>query len=190
MGIDKQGVAAIELNLSCPNLEDGHMFSFNADASASVVRAANAATDVPIGAKLSPNTPEIVDVALACVEAGADFLVLTNTAYGFGLDLASATPLLSGGVGGYSGPGLKPVSLRCLYEVAKASPGVDLVGCGGVTSGADVAEYLMAGASAVEVGTALLADPDAGTRILAETSEMVEGLGFGGVADLIGAALR
>jgi hypothetical protein len=142
------------------------MFSFDARRSAEVVSAVQDATDVPAGAKLSPDTPDIVGVAAACVEAGADFLVLTNTARGFGLSLADSRPLISGGVGGYSGPGLKPLSLRCVYEVAQALTEVPIVGCGGVSAGTDVVEYLMAGASAVELGTVHFAEPSAGRRIL------------------------
>ena len=98
-------------------------------------------------------------VSAACLEAGANFLTLTNTILGFGIDPGTARPLLSGGVGGYSGPGLKAISLRCVYEVTRALPGAPVVGCGGVMTGNDVVEYLLAGASAVAIGTAHLAEP-------------------------------
>jgi dihydroorotate dehydrogenase (NAD+) catalytic subunit len=104
---------------------------------------------------------------------------------GFGVDIETRRPLLGGGVGGYSGPGLKPVALRCVYEVAKALPGTPIVGCGGVTTGADVVEYLLAGASAVAVGTALLADPRAGSRIVRELGKELDRRGVG-VIELIG----
>ena len=104
-------------------------------------------------------------MSAACLDAGAAFLTLTNTALGFGIDLETSRPLLSGGVGGYSGPGLKALSLRCVYEVASALPGAPIVGCGGVMSGRDVVEYLLAGASAVAMGTVHLAEPRAGKRI-------------------------
>jgi dihydroorotate dehydrogenase (NAD+) catalytic subunit len=168
------GVPVIEVNLSCPNLEDGRMFALDATRSAEAIEAVVAVVDVPVGAKLSPNADDIVGVATACLEAGATFLTLTNTLLGFGIDLETARPLLGSGVGGYSGPGLKPVSLRCVYEVARALPGAPIVGCGGVSTGADVVEYLMAGASAVAVGTALLADPRAGSRILRELAGELE----------------
>ena len=167
-GLLSAGVPVVEVNLSCPNLDDGRMFSLDAARAAEVVAAVAATADVPVGAKLSPNADDVVGVAAACLEAGATFLTLTNTLLGFGVDLETARPLLSGGVGGYSGPGLKPVSLRCVYEVASALPGTPIVGCGGVTTGADVVEYLLAGASAVAVGTVLLAEPRAGTRIVRE----------------------
>ncbi|HEU4916906.1 MAG TPA: dihydroorotate dehydrogenase [Acidimicrobiia bacterium] len=167
-GLLSAGVPVVEVNLSCPNLDDGRMFSLDAARAAEVIAAVAAAIDVPVGAKLSPNADDVVGVAAACLEAGATFLTLTNTLFGFGVDLDTGRPLLSGGVGGYSGPGLKPVSLRCVYEVASALPGTPIVGCGGVTTGADVVEYLLAGASAVAVGTVLLAEPRAGTRIVRE----------------------
>lgn len=167
-GLLSAGVPVVEVNLSCPNLDDGRMFSLDAARAAEVVAAVAATADVPVGAKLSPNADDVVGVAAACLEAGATFLTLTNTLLGFGVDLETARPLLSGGVGGYSGPGLKPVSLRCVYEVASALPGTPIVGCGGVTTGADVVEYLLAGASAVALGTVLLAEPRAGTRIVRE----------------------
>lgn len=183
--LDAAGVAAVEVNLSCPNLEDGEMFSFDAARAREVISAVVAGVGVPVGAKLSPNTPDIVAVAAACHEAGADFLTLTNTAFGFGIDTADAMPLLSGGIGGYSGPGLKPISLRCVFEVASALPGVPIVGCGGVNTGRDVVEYLMAGASAVAAGTVHLAEPRAGARILSEFNAEMRRLDVGTVVELV-----
>lgn len=189
-GLESAGVSAVEINLSCPNLDTGEMFSFDASAAAGVVAAVVGSVSVPVGAKLSPNTPDIVSVAGACSEAGAGFLVLTNTALGFGVSLETGSPLLSGGVGGYSGPGLKPMAMRCVYEVALSFPGVPIVGCGGVSTGRDVIEYLMAGASAVEIGTVLLAEPRAGTRILRELRMCMERLGAGSIGDVIGRTMR
>jgi dihydroorotate dehydrogenase (NAD+) catalytic subunit len=185
--LELAGVAAIEVNLSCPNLDDGAMFSFDPSRSEEVVAEVAAVTGIPIGAKLSPNTPDVVEVAAACHRAGADFLVLTNTALGLGIDLGTRRPLVSGGVGGYSGPGLKPLALRCVHEVAQALPGVPIVGCGGVASGEDVAEYLLAGASAVELGTVLLAEPTAGRRIARELADVMGRMGVEAVGDLTGA---
>ncbi len=184
-GLTGAGVAAVEVNLSCPNLEDGVMFSFDANRTREVVGAVVAATDLPVGAKLSPNTPDIVAVASACMEAGANHLVLTNTAQGFGIDVESRRPHLSGGSGGYSGPGLKPLSLRCVYEVARAMPGVPIVGCGGIFSGEDVVEYLLAGASAVGLGTVLLAEPKAGKRVLRELALMMDRTGVEDLSEWI-----
>lgn len=184
--LEGAGVTAIEANLSCPNLEDGVMFSFDPGRSATVVSAVRETVSIPVGAKLSPNTPDIVGVVAAVADAGADFVVLTNTAFGFGIDVDEARPLLSGGVGGYSGPGLKPISLRCVYEVARALPGLPIVGCGGVSSGRDIVEYLMAGASAVEAGTIHLAEPRAGARLVRELRAELDRLGFSSVADVVG----
>jgi dihydroorotate dehydrogenase (NAD+) catalytic subunit len=180
------GVPVVELNLSCPNLEDGEMFSFDPSRAASVITECAQIATVPLGAKLSPDTPDLVSVASACMEAGASFLTLTNTAAGFGLDPASRRPLLSGGTGGYSGPGLKPVSLRCVYQVAQAFPNVPIIGCGGVSSAQDVIEYLIAGASAVALGTVLLEAPNAGRRIARDLEREMEDLGAATVSELVG----
>jgi len=189
LALEGCGVTALEVNLSCPNLEDGVMFSFSAGLAGEAVMAVRNAVSVPVGAKLSPNTPDIVEVASAVREAGADFVVLTNTALGTGIDVGTGAPLLSGAVGGYSGPGLKPVALRCVYEVARALPGLPIVGCGGVTTGRDVIEYLMAGASAVELGTVHLAEPRAGKRIKDELLAGLRRIGHTSVSDLVGTAV-
>ncbi len=189
-GLVSAGVPVVEINLSCPNLEDGRMFSLDVGRSRDVVAAVRSAVEVPIGAKLSPNTDDILGVAGACLDAGAEFLTLTNTALGFGVDVKARRPLLSGGVGGYSGPGLKPLSLRCVHEVSRAFPGSPIIGCGGITTGTDVLEYLLAGASAVALGTVHLAEPKAGRRIRREMLRDMEKMGVSGVAELIGGASR
>lgn len=185
-GLDAAGAKAIEINLSCPNLDDGEMFSFDAIASRDVVEAARSTVGVPVGAKLSPNTPDIVGVAAACREAGADFLTLTNTALGFGVSSHARKPLISGGVGGYSGPGLKPLALRCVYEVARSLPEVPIVGCGGVSNGRDIVEYLVTGASAVQAGTIHLAEPKAGSRLIRELEAESRRIGISKLADIVG----
>ena len=189
-GLQQAGVTAIEVNLSCPNLDDGVMFSFDPVRAAEVVSSVRNAVSVPVGAKLSPNTPDIVGVSAAVRDHGADFVVLTNTALGFGIDVDTARPLLSGGVGGYSGPGLKPVSLRCVYEVATALPGLPILGCGGVVTGADIVEYLMAGASAVAAGTIHFAEPKAGRRLIGELQGEMARIGVDSAADLVGMVRR
>jgi dihydroorotate dehydrogenase (NAD+) catalytic subunit len=150
------------------------MFSLDPSRASRVIETVVSACDAPIGAKLSPNAEELVSVSAACIEAGAAFVTLTNTALGFGVDPITRRPLLSGGVGGYSGPGLKAMSLRCVYEVARAIPGVPIIGCGGVMTGLDVIEYLLAGASAVALGTVHLAEPRAGKRIARELARELE----------------
>lgn len=185
-GLASAGVAAIEVNLSCPNLEDGAMFSFDPDRSAAVTSAVLASVELPVGAKLSPNTPDIVGVTGACAAAGADFVVLTNTALGFGLSLEDRKPRLSGGVGGYSGPGLKAISMRCVYEVSQAMPDLPIVACGGVVSGVDVLEYMVAGAAAVQMGTVHLAEPKAGSRISKELEGLMSRLGIETLGEVVG----
>ena len=187
IGLAAAGVAAVEVNLSCPNLEDGRMFALDATLSGEVIAAVKGAVELPVGAKLSPDAEEIVPIALACHEAGADWLTLTNTARGAGIDIRSRRPLLSGVVGGYSGAPLKPISLRCVIEVAQALTEVPILGCGGVMRGADVIEYLMAGATAVGLGTIHFAEPRAATRILAEMVQWCEENGVDRVIDLVGA---
>lgn len=187
-GLHSAGVPVVEVNLSCPNLEDGRIFAMDAPRSGEVIGAVVSACDAPVGAKLSPNADDIVAVAASCMEAGATFLTLTNTALGFGIDTDTRRPLLSGGAGGYSGPGLKALSLRSVYEVARALPGVPIVGCGGVMTGRDVVEYLLAGASAVGLGTVHLAEPRAGRRIGRELRRELDRRGVT-VADLVGAVL-
>jgi dihydroorotate dehydrogenase (NAD+) catalytic subunit len=180
------GVAAIEVNLSCPNL-DGEMFALDPGLAAAVVAAVRQEVTLPLGAKLSPNAADIGAIARSCAAVGADFLVLTNTVWGAGVDIYSGRPRISGVIGGYSGPPLKPIALRCVIEARRAVPDLPLVGCGGVTTGADVIEYLMAGASAVGIGTVHFAEPKAGRRILDELVKLMRHLGRDTVAGLIGA---
>ena len=187
-GLERAGVAAVEVNLSCPNLDGGKMFALDPIEAARVITAVRGSTTLPIGAKLSPNTEDIVTVAAAVAEAGADWVVLTNTVWGFGVDIESRRPLLTGGVGGYSGSAMKPIALRCVWEVSQSLPNLPIVGCGGVTRGADVVEYLMAGAAAVALGTVHFADPRAGRRILAELDDWCNAQGVDAVAELIGTA--
>lgn len=183
-GLETAGVTAVEVNLSCPNLEGGRMFALDPGPSARVLEAVRRATSLPVGAKLSPNADDTVAIASACREAGADWVTLTNTMWGAGIDPDTRRPLLSGGVGGYSGPPLKPVALRCVLEVSAALPDLAIVGCGGVGRGEDVVEYLMAGASAVALGTVHFAEPRAAGRILAELVRWCERAGEKSVSDL------
>ncbi len=187
-GLESAGVAAIEVNLSCPNLEGGSMFALDADASARVVETVRRAVAIPVGAKLSPNAPDIVSIAGVVADAGADWVVLTNTIWGMGIDIETARPTLSAGVGGYSGAPLKPIALRCVWEVHRALPQLPIVGCGGVRSGADVVEYLMAGATAVAAGTIHFAEPKAGRRIHRELDRWCRRHRVARVAGLIGGA--
>jgi dihydroorotate dehydrogenase (NAD+) catalytic subunit len=185
-GLVGAGVAAVEINLSCPNLDGDRMFALDPIAAGRVVADVRAGIDGPIGVKLSPNSEDIVAVAEAVATAGADWVVLTNTAWGIGVDLDTRRPLLTGNVGGYSGPAVKPLAMRCVFEVSQAMPELPIVGCGGVVRGLDVIEYLMAGAHAVALGTVHFAEPRAGRRILAEVDAWCEDHGVDSVAGLTG----
>ncbi len=187
-GLEEAAVAAVEVNLSCPNLDDGHLFALDAASAAMVVDAVRAATDLPIGAKLSPNAVDIAAIAAAVRDAGADWVVLTNTVWGAGIDVETRRPKLSGVVGGYSGIPLKPIALRCVWEVAQAHPDIPILGCGGVRCGDDVVEYLLAGASAVAVGTAHFAEPRVGKRIVKELERYMAKHGIASLDELVGAA--
>jgi dihydroorotate dehydrogenase (NAD+) catalytic subunit len=187
--LEAAGVAAIEVNLSCPNLEQGRMFALDPVASAAVVAAVRAAVTVPIGAKLSPNSEDVAAVAAAVAAAGADWVVLANTVWGAGFDVETRRPKLSGVVGGYSGPPVKPIALRCVWEVHRALPDLPVLGCGGVSTGEDVVEFFLAGASAVALGTVHFARPRAARRILTEVRRYCLSRGVRRVADLTGAAV-
>ena len=182
------GVNAVEVNLSCPNLQGEGMFALEATAAASVIRAVRAATDLPIGAKLTPNSEDLVPIAAAVAEAGADWVVLGNTVWGAGFDIETRRPLLSGVVGGYSGKPIKPIALRCVWQVSQAIPELPIVGVGGVAHGDDVVEFLLAGASAVGVGTAHFANPKIGSRIVGQLRRYMARHRIESVRELIGAA--
>jgi dihydroorotate dehydrogenase (NAD+) catalytic subunit len=179
--------AAIELNVSCPNVEDAsRMFAHSPGATHAVVTAVRAVVDRPLLAKLSPNTFEVVDVARAAVDAGADGLTLVNTLLGLGIDAGNRRPLLGGVTGGYSGAPIKPVALRVVHEVTRALPGTPVIGTGGVTTGTDAVEMLLAGASAVGVGTINFHEPRAVNRIHDEVVAWCAERNVDRVADLVG----
>ncbi len=188
-GLTAAGVDAIEVNLSCPNL-GGKLFSLDAESSAKVINEVRAATDLPVGAKLSPNAVDVVAVADAVAGAGADWVVLTNTVWGAGIDVETRRPKLSGVVGGYSGAPLKPIAMRCVWEVSHALRGVPIVGCGGVQTADDVIEYLLAGASAVAIGTAHFAEPRVGRRILADLERFLRKERVTSISELVGGAVE
>jgi len=181
------GVAAIEVNLSCPNVAGGVVFALDPAASAEVVAAVRAATALPLGAKLSPNAADIAGVAAAVAAAGADFVVVANTVLGAAIDPGTRRPGLSGVVGGYSGAPIKPIALRAVLEVRRALPELPIVGCGGVRCGADVVEFLLAGAQAVALGTVHFTETRAAGRIIRELRRYGRRHGVDRVADLIGA---
>ena len=187
------GLAAIEVNISCPNVADrGLVFACDPGASSEVVGAVrrHTAPSVPVLAKLSPDVTDIVAIARACVDAGADGLSLINTLLGMALDLDTMRPVLAGVTGGLSGPAVKPVAVRCIWQVHAALPHVPLVGMGGVRSGLDAFELVLAGASAVSVGTAVFGDPSAPVRVLRELAQALTERGFVSLADAVGHAHR
>lgn len=187
------GVAALEVNISCPNLENrGLVFAcdpLQASRAISVVRR-ETARGVPVFAKLSPDVTSIVDVAVAVADAGADGLVLINTLLGMHIDPVTLRPALAGITGGLSGPAIRPVAVRAVWQVAQALPGLPLIGVGGIRTGADALEFLLAGASAVQVGTAIFNDPYAPRRVLDELRSELAGRGFAKVSDAVGFAQR
>ena len=163
------GVVAIEVNISCPNLDDpSHMFSSDPDATGAVIRGVRRVSSQPVFTKLSPDVTDIVEIARAAVRAGTHGLSVMNTALGMAIDTESMRPKLSTFTGGLSGPAIKPIAIRCVYQVSRAFPDVPIIGQGGISSGADVVEFMLAGASAVAIGTANFTDPTTSQRILDE----------------------
>ena len=174
-------VTALELNLSCPNVDDG------ADTATAIVEAARAATSKPLYAKLSPATWDLAAVALAVQAAGADGLTLVNTMRGLALDAHTLRPRLATATGGYSGPTLKPIALAAVWTCYRATR-MPIVGMGGIQSGTDAIEFVAAGASVVGIGTALFADPQSPSRIREELAREIARKGFTSVAELVGCA--
>ena len=183
-------VVAVEVNVSCPNLDAGrHLFAHDPDATAAVI-AAVAPCGRPLWAKLSPNTDRIVAVAAAALEAGAEAVTVANTLLGMVIDVETGRPVLGGGGGGLSGPAIHPVAVRAVYEVRAALGDVAIIGAGGVAGGVDAVELLMAGACAVQVGTATFADPHAPIRVVVELADWCHAHNVKDLVDLVGAAHR
>lgn len=183
------GVAAIEANISCPNIEaDGRAFAVRADTTGQVVTQLREATDLPLWVKLSPNTGEPVEVAQAAEAAGADALVVANTLLGMAIDINTRQPRLGNVMGGISGPAIKPVALRMTYQAATATR-IPVIGCGGIATVADVVEFLIAGATAVQVGTATFQSPGTMQRLLAGLDDWLDAHGVSSVNDLRGTVM-
>ena len=180
------GVAALELNVSCPNVQKGGLeFGQDPEVLERLVRAVRAASSKPILVKLSPNVTRPADLGLAAKAGGADILSAINTLLGMAIDPATRKPRLATVRGGLSGPAIKPVALRVVFDVARAV-GLPVIGIGGIESADDVIEFLLAGASAVQIGTALFRDPAAPTRILADLRRRLAELQVERLSDLIG----
>jgi dihydroorotate dehydrogenase (NAD+) catalytic subunit len=183
---DAEGLAGYELNVSCPNTKDGGIF-FSSDPLllAEVVTAVRAKIQRPLIVKLSPNVTRIEPLARAAADAGADAISLVNTFVALTIDPHTRRPRLGAGFGGLSGPAIKPIALRMVYEAAQAVK-IPIIGLGGIATGSDAAEFLIAGASAVEVGTASFWDPQAPLRVARELGHFLEQEGISRVTDLVG----
>lgn len=185
---DVPGVSGLELNISCPNVAVGGMeFGQDPSLAAAVTEAALRQTTLPIIVKLTPNVTDVAAVARAVAEAGADAVTVINTVQGMAIDVRSRRPALSSGFGGLSGPAIKPIALRMVYQVA-AAVDVPVIGCGGISSGPDAIEFLMAGATAVQVGTATFSNPLAPLEVLEGIQRFLEDEGVDDVHDIVGAA--
>ena len=183
-------VAGLEMNISCPNVKCGGIqFGSDPVSAATVVAACRAACNKPLIVKLSPNVTDVVAMARACVDAGADSLSLINTLVGMAIDIKTRRPVLANTTGGLSGPAIKPVALRMVWQVAQAVK-VPLIGIGGIMSATDVVEFLLAGATAVQVGTASFVTPGIAQTIAEDLEQWMQANGVHDVRELIGGAQR
>ena len=187
--LDKEeGIGWFEVNVSCPNVHGGGMsFGTSPEAAAEVTSAVKKVTSKPVIVKLSPNVTDIVSIAKACEEAGADGISLINTLLGMKIDLKTKKPVIANKMGGFSGPAIKPVAIRMVYQVYDAVK-IPIVGGGGVATAEDVIEMMLAGASAVEVGAQNLVDPMACPKIIADLPRVMEKYGIKNLKDIIGGA--
>ena len=182
------GVSGLEVNISCPNVKAGGAeFGSNSESAAAVTRAVRKATALPVIVKLTPNTGEIVKIAAAVAEAGADAVSLINTLQGMAIDITRRRPALGNITGGLSGPAVKPVALYMVYQVAGAVE-IPVIGCGGIATAQDALEFIMAGATAIQVGTAGFTNTRAPLDILEGIKEFMEEEGIKDIKDIIGAA--
>ncbi|NOZ77462.1 MAG: dihydroorotate dehydrogenase [Euryarchaeota archaeon] len=189
VGMEGMGAAALELNLSCPHAEGtGAFFGQDPDRAGEVVRAVKKEVDIPVIPKLTANVTDIVEIARACERAGADALTAINTLKAMAIDIQTRRPILANRTGGLSGVPIKAVGVRCVYEIA-AEVDIPVIGCGGVATGEDALEYLMAGASAVEIGTAVATrGVDVFAKVAAEIEAYLRDHGISSVKEVIGAA--
>ncbi|MBQ3640119.1 MAG: dihydroorotate dehydrogenase [Clostridia bacterium] len=186
----EEQVGWLEVNVSCPNVHGGGMsFGTSPEAAAEVTRAVRKVTKKPVIVKLSPNVTDIVSIAKACEEAGADGVSLINTLLGMRIDLRARKPVIANKMGGFSGPAIFPVAVRMVYQVAQAVK-IPVVGMGGVSSAEDVIEMMLAGATAVEIGSANLVDPYACKKIIEALPEVMDHYGIENLSDIIGASRK
>jgi dihydroorotate dehydrogenase (NAD+) catalytic subunit len=183
------GISGIELNISCPNVSTGGIeFGVDPELAARVTSEVKAATTLPVIVKLSPNVTDIKEIALAVEESGADAISLINTLRGMAIDIKQRKPCLGNIVGGLSGPAIKPVALYMVFEAAKVVR-IPVIGCGGITCAEDALEFIMAGASAVQIGTACLTNPQLGLNVLEGIESFLRQNGVQNLTELIGTAL-
>jgi len=180
------GLAAIELNISCPNVSHGLDLGVDAASVGRLVKRVRSACPVPIIAKLTPNVTDVVPIAAAAAEAGADAVSLINTLRGMAVDWRRRRPILAYDVGGLSGPAVKPIALRMVWDVARALPGLPIIGIGGIANADDALEFLVAGASAIQVGTATFYDPTAAERLLDDLTARLAETGVDLLPEIIG----
>ena len=184
----EEQVGLLEVNVSCPNVHNGGMsFGTTAEAAAEVTRAVKAVTTKPVYIKLSPNVTDIVSIAKACEEAGADGISMINTLMGMRIDLKTKKPVIANKMGGFSGPAIFPVAVRMVYQVYGAVK-IPIIGMGGVATAEDVIEMMLAGATAVQVGAANLTDPFVCKRIVEELPAVMKKYGIENLTDIIGGA--
>jgi dihydroorotate dehydrogenase (NAD+) catalytic subunit len=182
-----EGVSALEMNISCPNVKEGCMlFGVDAGQTYRVVKSVRGVTTLPLMVKLSPNVTDVVSIARAAVEGGADILSLINCLSGMAVDIKSRRPFLGNVVGGLSGPAIKPVALRMVWEVYNARLGVPIVGIGGITTVVDAIEFILCGASAVQIGTANLIDPLTSIKVAEGLRRYCQKNGINHISELIG----
>lgn len=184
--LDKcSGVAAIELNISCPNVSGGVDFGTNPELAAEVVAAVRESCDIPVIAKLTPNVTSVVPIAQAVADAGADAVSLINTFQGMAVDWKRRRPVLGNVLGGLSGPAIKPLALRIVWQVSRAV-NIPIIGIGGIQSIDDVMEFLLVGATAIQVGTANFYNPGLANQLIHELPAALKTLGVGSVAEVVG----
>lgn len=183
-----EGVAALEMNISCPNVAEGCMlFGVNPKLTYEVVNKVRKATLLPLMVKLSPNVTDITVLARAAAEGGADILSMINCPTGMAIDIKTRRPLLANVTGGLSGPAIKPIALRMVWQVHNAKLGLPLVGIGGITTATDAIEFFLAGASAVQVGSASFVDPEASLKVVRGIKQYCLEQGIQNVSELVGA---
>lgn len=188
--LDVDGVAMLEINISCPNVKEGGLvFGTDKKCAAQVVKAVKTATSKPVITKLSPNVTDIVEMALAVEDAGTDAISMINTLLGTKIDIETQRPVLGNVVGGLSGPCVKPVAVRMVYQVAQKVR-IPIIGMGGIMNGADAIEFMLAGASAVAVGTANFVQPDIAEKIALEMLQYMDRKGIGHISEIIGKAWK